>query len=131
MNIGLVHSFIGSGELTSAQTQVANCFGAVGATFDAFYIADAWVDFAYPGVAVTSIVVGFLVKSVDIFVASQGKTPIALALIGSGTYGLYQLQVTSAFTAFLSGGLVSIPLLVMLSEGLVHDLSRGRVQWQR
>jgi hypothetical protein len=131
MNIGLVHSIIGSGELTSAHTQVANFFGAFGATFDAFYIADAWVDFAYPGVAVMSIVVGFLVKSVDIFVASQGKTPIALALIGSGMYGLYQLQVTSAFTAFLSGGLVSIPLLVMLSEGLVHDLTRGRLQWQR
>jgi len=131
MNIGLVHSIIGSGELTSAHTQVANFFGAFGATFDAFYIADAWVDFAYPGVAVMSVVVGLLVKSVDIFVASQGKTPIALALIGSGTYGLYQLQVTSAFTAFLSGGLVSIPLLVMLSEGLVHDLSRGRVQWQK
>jgi len=131
MNIGLVHSIIGSGELTSAHTQVANFFGAYGATFDAFYIADAWVDFAYPGVAVMSVVVGFLVKSVDIFVVSQGKTPLALAFIGSGMYGLYQLQVTSAFTAFLSGGLVSIPLLVMLSEGLVHDLSRGRVQWQR
>jgi hypothetical protein len=131
LNIGLVHSIIGSGQLTSAHTQVANFFGAFGATFDAFYIADAWVDFAYPGVALMSIIVGFLVKSVDIFVASQGKTPMALALIGSGMYGLYQLQVTSAFTAFLSGGLISIPLLVMLSEGLVHDLSRGHVQWQR
>jgi hypothetical protein len=131
LNIGLVHSIIGSGQLTSAHTQVANFFGAFGATFDAFYIADAWVDFAYPGVALMSIIVGFLVKSVDIFVVGQGKTPMALALIGSGMYGLYQLQVTSAFTAFLSGGLISIPLLVMLSEGLVHDLSRGHVQWQR
>ena len=66
-----------------------------------------------------------------VFVLSRGKTPLALALIGSGTYGLFQLQVTSAFTAFLSGGLVLIPLLVMLTEGLVNDLSRGRVQWQR
>lgn len=131
MNIGLVHSIVGTGELTSAHTQVANFFGAVGATFDAFYIADAWVDFAYPGVALMSVLVGFLVKSVDIFVASQGKTPMALALIGSGMYGLYQLQVTSAFTAFLSGGLVFLPLLVMLSQGLVSDLTRGNVQWQR
>ena len=67
MNIGLVHSIFGSGDLPPAHTQVANFFGAVGATFDAFYIADAWVDFAYPGVAVMSIVVGFLVKSVDIY----------------------------------------------------------------
>ncbi len=131
MNIGLVHSILGSGEATLAHTQVANFFGAEGATFDAFYIADAWVDFAYVGVVVMSVLVGFVVKSVDIFVASRGKTPLALALIGSGTYGLFQLQVTSAFTAFLSGGLVSIPLLVMLTEGLVNDLSRGHLQWQR
>jgi hypothetical protein len=54
-----------------------------------------------------------------------------VALIGSGTYGLFQLQVTSAFTAFLSGGLVFIPLLVLVSEGLVNDLAGGRAQWQR
>ena len=78
-----------------------------------------------------SIVVGFVVKSVDIFVTSLGKTPLAVALLGSGMYGLFQLQVTSAFTAFLSGGLVFIPLLVLLSEGLVNDLTRGRAQWQR
>jgi hypothetical protein len=131
MNIGLVQSIFGHGDVPLAHTQVANFFGAEGATFDAFYIADAWVDFGYAGVVVMSIVVGFVVKSVDIFVLSRGKTPLALALIGSGTYGLFQLQVTSAFTAFLSGGLVLIPLLVMLTEGLVNDLSRGRVQWQR
>jgi hypothetical protein len=131
MNIGLVQSIFGSGEASLAHTQVANFFGAVGATFDAFYIADTWVDFGYAGVTVMSVVVGFLVKSIDIFIASRGKTPMALALIGSGTYGVFQLQVTSAFTAFLSGGLVSLPLLVMLSQGLVNDLSHGRVQWQK
>jgi hypothetical protein len=46
-------------------------------------------------------------------------------------YGLFQLQVNSAFTAFLSGGLVFIPLLVLASQGLVNDLARGQRQWQR
>jgi hypothetical protein len=46
-------------------------------------------------------------------------------------YGLLQLQVTSAFTAFLSGGLAFVPLLVLAAEGLVNDLSRGQAQWQR
>ncbi len=131
MNIGLVQSIFGSGDSSLAHTQVANFFGAEGATFDAFYIADAWVDFGYAGVAVMSVLVGFAVKSVDIYIASRGKTPLALALIGSGMYGLFQLQVTSAFTAFLSGGLVLIPLLVLITEGLVYDFTRGRVQWQR
>ena len=131
MNIGLIHNVFGNGELTSAHTQVANFFGAEGATFDAFFIADAWVDFSYVGVLAMSILVGVVVKSVDLYVTSLGKTPLAVALLGSGMYGLFQLKVTSAFTAFLSGGLVFIPLLVLCSVGLRNDLARGMAQWQR
>jgi hypothetical protein len=125
MNIGLIHNLFGAGELLSAHTRVASFFEAEGATFDSFFIGDAWVDFSYAGVAVMSLVVGFVVKSVDIFVTSLGKTPLSVALLGSGLYGLFQLQVTSAFTAFLSGGLVFIPLLAAASAGLVNDLSRN------
>jgi hypothetical protein len=139
MNIGLLHGLFGTGELMSAHTIVANFFGgAEGATFDAFFIGDAWVDFSYGGVLVMSLVVGFVVKTVDIFVMSLGKTPLCVALLGSGMYGLFQLQVTSAFTAFLSGGLVLIPLLAFASTGLINDLSRrggapeaGRASWQK
>jgi len=80
-------------------------------------------------VIIMSLAVGFVVKSVDIFVMSLGKTPLSLALLGSGMYGLFQLELTSAFTAFFSGGLVLIPLLASASAGLVNDLSgrsRGR-----
>jgi hypothetical protein len=131
MNIGLLHSIFGNGELVSAYVEVANFFGAIGATFDAFFVADAWVDFSYPGVLLEAVLVGFVVKTVDIYVTSLGKTPLAVALLASGMYGLFQLLVTSAFTAFLTGGLLFIPLLVLLSQGLVHDLSRRQVQWQR
>ncbi len=138
MNIGLIHTLFGSGELLSAHTRVANFFGADGATFDSFFIGDAWVDFSYGGVLVMSLVVGFVVKAVDIFVTNLGKTPLCVALLGSGMYGLFQLQVTSAFTAFLSGGLVFIPLLAAASAGLVNDLFRGargegtgRVPWPK
>ena len=131
MNIGLIHNLFGNGELTSSYVQVANFFGAEGATFDAFFIADAWVDFSFAGVLLMAILVGFLVKSVDMYATGLGKTPIAVALIASGMYGLFELMVTSAFTAFLSGGLILIPLLVMMSDGLISDLNRGRRQWQR
>ena len=131
MNIGLVHAIFGSGELTSSYVQVANFFGAENATFDAFYIADAWVDFSFAGVIAMSLMVGFVVKAVDVYATSLGKSAIAVALLASGMYGLFELMVTSAFTAFLSGGLVFIPLLVMLSDGLVADLTHRRAQWQR
>jgi hypothetical protein len=38
-------------------------------------------------------------------------------------YGLFELQVTSAFTAFLTGGLLLIPLLVVAFAGLSNDFS--------
>jgi hypothetical protein len=125
MNIGLIHGVFGNGELLSAYSRVASFFGAEGATFDAFFISDAWVDFSYGGVLVMAVIVGFVVKGVDIFVLSLGKTPLCLALLGSGMYGLFELQVTSAFTAFLTGGLLFIPLLASVSAGLVNDLRRG------
>ena len=78
-----------------------------------------------------SLLVGGVVKTVDMYVMSLGKTPLAVALLGSSMYGLFQLQVTSAFTAFLSGGLMLTPLLVLSAEALMNDLSRGSAQWQR
>ena len=131
MNIGPIHNLFGGGDLISAHTQVANFFGAEGATFDAFFVADAWVDFSYIGVLIMSLLVGGTMKAIDMYITSLGKTPLAVALIGSGMYGLFQLQVTSAFTAFLSGGLLLIPLLVLVAEGLMNDLSRGQAQWLR
>jgi hypothetical protein len=50
-----------------------------------------------------------------------GKRPLAIALLGSNMYGLFELQVTSAFTSFLTGGLLLIPLLVVASTGLFND----------
>jgi hypothetical protein len=131
MNIGLFHSVFGRDQLVSAYTEVANFFGAFGATFDVFFVGDAWVDFGYAGVFLMAVLVGYVVKSVDIYITSLGKTTLAVALLASGMYGLFQLQVNSAFTAFLSGGLVFIPLLVLASQGLVNDLARGQRQWQR
>ncbi len=124
MNIGLIHSIFDNGELVAAYSRVASMFGAEGATFDVFFIGDAWVDFSYGGVIVMSVIVGFVVKSIDIFAMSLGKTPVTVALLGSSMYGLFQLEVNSAFTAFLSGGLVIIPLVVAASIALMNDLSR-------
>ena len=125
MNIGLVHRIFSDGPLISAHTNVANFFGAFGATFDPFYIGDAWVDFGYGGVIGVSVVVGFIVKMLDLHIARLGKSPLAIALTAGSVYGVFQLQVTSAFTAFLSGGLLSIPLAVGSFSAIVRRLKRS------
>ena len=135
MNIGLIQKLFGNGDLVSAHTHVADYFGAFGATFDPFFIGDAWVDFGYYGVFLTSLIVGIIVKALDILALQLGKSPLSVALLGSGLYGLFQLQVTSAFTAFLSGGLLLVPAIAFLSEAVssrlassLYDESRAMIR---
>lgn len=114
MNIGLVHRLFGDGTFVSSSATVADFFGAVGATYNRFFIGDAWVDFGYWGVALVSFVVGFILKALDVTALSLGKSPLAVALLVNGFYGVFQLQSTSAFTAMLSGGLLFVPLVAWL-----------------
>ena len=129
MNIGLIHTIFENGDLIPAYSRVASLFGAEGATFDVVFIGDAWVDFSYWGVIVISLLVGIVVKTFDIFAMSLGKSAVSIALLGSGMYGLFQLQVNSAFTAFLSGGLVLIPLVTLSTIAFLNDVSRPVRGW--
>lgn len=113
MNVGLLHALFGDGEFVPAHTRVAQFFGSFDATNNAVFVADAWVDFAYAGVFVVSLAVGMIVKSVDLIAAQLGRTPAAVALVAFSFYGVITLSSTSAFTALLTGGLVSAPLLVL------------------
>lgn len=115
MNIGLVHRLFGDGVFLSSSATVADFFGAVGATYNRFFIGDAWVDFGYWGVALVSFAVGFILKALDVLALSMGKCPLAIALLVNGFYGVFQLQSTSAFTAMLSGGLLFVPLVALLA----------------
>jgi hypothetical protein len=117
LNVGLFHRLFGTGDLTPAYSRVADFFGAFEANYNALFIADAWVDFSWAGVIGISLLVGVVIKLVDLYYAQLGKTPLTVSCFIAGLYGIDQLLATSAFTAFLSGGLLSIPLLVLLARG--------------
>lgn len=117
MNVGLLHALFGQGEFVAAHTRVAQFFGSFDATNNAVFVADAWVDFAYAGVFAVSIAAGAIVKGIDLIAAQLGRTPAAVSLIGFSFYGVITLSSTSAFTALLTGGLVSAPLLVLAMRG--------------
>ena len=112
LNIGLVHSIYGHGELISAYTQVARFFGSYGTTYNAMFLGDAWVDFGNAGIIAVSLFIGFLVKSVDLYIASMGKTPLAIAMTASMFYGALSLCAVSAFTSMVTGGILLLPLFV-------------------
>ena len=111
--MGILHSLFGEGELLAAHTRVANFFGSFGATFNAMFIGDAWVEFAYPGVFVASCIVGSAVKGLDLYAGTLGRSPVAIALVASAFFGVITLLSTSAFTALLTGGFLLLPVLVL------------------
>jgi len=124
LNVGLFHGLFGSGELVPAHTRVAQFFGSMESTFNAMFIADAWVEAGWTAVFGVSVLVGMVVKGFDIYSGVLGKSPVGIALIASGFQGVITLCSTSAFTAFLTGGLLSLPILVILVRGLSASLGQ-------
>lgn len=122
MNVGLLHTLFGEGEFVAAHTRVAQFFGSFDATNNAVFVADAWVEFGYAGVLGAALVVGAVVKSIDVLAATLGRSPVAIALVAFSFYGVITLCSTSAFTALLTGGLLSVPLLIILVRSLSRSL---------
>jgi hypothetical protein len=123
LNIGLLASIAGYDVPAQAYTTVANFFGAFGATFNTMFMSGAWVDFGWMGVAVVSFVVGASVRFYDYLTLSLGKSALGCAMVGFAVIPADQLMATSAQTALLSGGLLSVPLLVLIVRPLVRVAS--------
>jgi hypothetical protein len=117
-NIGLVQSLFGLVPREPAHSVVAAFFGSPDATYNALFIADAWVDFGMFGVLLVSLLVGIVVKLSDAFYFQFGKSPICLAGIAASTWGILQLLSTAAQTAFLSGGLALLPLTLVVLRSM-------------
>jgi hypothetical protein len=123
-NIGLIQTLFGQGQHELAQSVVAAFFGAPESTFNAMFIADAWVDFGFAGVAVMSVIVGLVVKLCDCYYFSLGKSAACIAGVAASMHGVLALLSTAAPTAFLSGGLVLLPA-TLVSLRLLRELLSG------
>lgn len=123
-NIGLIQSLFGRGHHELAQSAVAAFFDAPESTFNAVFVADAWVDFGFAGVTIVSVVVGLVVKLCDCFYFRFGKSATCIAGISASMYGAVQLLSVAAPTAFLSGGLVLLPGTLVALRALRDLLSR-------
>jgi hypothetical protein len=112
-NVGLIQSLFGLVPREPAYTVVAGFFGSPDSTYNALFIADAWVDFGLFGVLLAAVLVGAVVKFSDAFYFQFGKSPVCIAGIAASAWGILQLLSTAAPTAFLSGGLVLLPATVI------------------
>lgn len=111
MNIRLIHDLLSSSTYTPANIAVAG--GQEDVTFNAVFIADAWVDFSYWGVIVQSFVLGLLLSFLDQKIFSKNNF-VHKSLFAAILIGIFSLASTSLVTSLFSFGLLSIPLLLVL-----------------
>lgn len=116
LNIRPIHAIFGNGEFEPAYKTVvyqyvpSNEFNVLVGTWPAIFIADAWVDFSYFGVFLFSIIVGFALRFLDIFLEFY-KNSYGAALFAALVGSLFTLIENALLTAFLTGGLVILPVL--------------------
>ena len=99
-------------------------YGNYDVTSPALFIADAWADFSYAGVIVSSVTAGAACRLVDAVFLVRGKTVVAIAVLVAVFYGIFTLLVTALNTAFFSGGLLLGPILA----GLLVTVARYQDQ---
>jgi hypothetical protein len=85
--------------------------GTHNVTNPSLFIAEAWADFSYGGVIVMSIIAGLICRSIDLVFLANGKSVVAIAVLGATFLGVFTLLTTALNTALLSGGLLLGPIV--------------------
>jgi hypothetical protein len=91
--------------------------GTLESSSNAMFIADAWAQFSWWGVALFSFLAGAIVRSIDLYAFGRGFTDETAVIIASCSYGVLILLVTSFTTALITGGLALIPMMSFLLSG--------------
>ena len=87
--------------------------GVLASTTTVMFVGDAWADFAWFGVLTFPVALGFLSRTIDIYVLTRARKTIwSVAGIVLAHYGIYVAMNTALPTALLTGGLLFIIPLV-------------------
>jgi hypothetical protein len=100
--------------------------GSLESSSNAMFIADAWAQFSWMGVAVFSFLAGAIVRSIDLYAFGRGFTDETAVIIAACFYGVLTMLFTSLTTALITGGLALIPLLSFLISGRWAAVIRRR-----
>jgi oligosaccharide repeat unit polymerase len=113
MNIRLIHDLFSSDNFVPAYSAITG--GLEHASFNAMFIADAYVDFSYFGVIIQSVLVGFILSSLDYTVFSKNNY-LHKALIASLLIGIFSLINVGLVTSLFGFGLITLPILSSILE---------------
>ena len=91
--------------------------GSLLSTSNAMFIGDAWAQYSWAGVIGRSLLARFLVRAVDIYKTRRGYTDPPATLGAGCSFGIFTMLSTSFTTAWVTGGLLLVPLLSLVFGG--------------
>lgn len=91
--------------------------GNLESSSNAMFIADAWAQFSWWGVAFFSFLAGAITRSIDLYAFGCGLTDESAVIVAACSYGVLTMLVTSLPTALITGGLALIPLFSFFISG--------------
>lgn len=109
MNIRLLHSLFAWGELYVPAHALLD---ASGGNANTIFIADAWVDFGWTGVAAAAAIAGAVIGWADRIVRQRRDT-LTVALFTSLLFPVYSLISTSLVTCLFGFGLLTLPVMCL------------------
>ena len=75
------------------------------------FVGDAWAQFSWWGVGVTSVLVGFWTRMIDRVSFKDGYSDLTACVIAAGSFGILTILSTAFSTGLITGGLLLIPLI--------------------
>jgi hypothetical protein len=96
--------------------------GNLESSSNAMFIADAWAQFSWMGVALFSFLAGAITRWIDLYAFGRGFTDESAVIVAACSYGVLTILVTSLPTALVTGGLALIPLLSFFVSGRASAL---------
>jgi hypothetical protein len=83
--------------------------GNLDSTTTAMFLADAWAEFSWYGVALFPLIVGMCLRAIDIKLFLHGRPTIwKLGGLSLGHFGIYVAMNTSFLTALMTGGILFV-----------------------
>ncbi|MES2585565.1 MAG: hypothetical protein V4536_01455 [Pseudomonadota bacterium] len=90
--------------------------GSTLSSSNAMFIGDAWAQFSWIGITTISILVGFLVRAIDIEAYKAGWSDLYACITAGCLFGLFTLLSTSFTTSLVTGGLALVPMLALFFQ---------------
>jgi len=110
LNIRLIHGMLQWGDTYVPAHRLIDDNGA---NANAIYVADAWVDFSWAGVALASLLVGWTLGRLDAGLFAR-RSPLNVALFVALMAPVHALVSMSLITCFVGYGLVTLPWFARL-----------------